>query len=242
MPENVGIITQARMTSTRLPGKVLKKINNKTLLEYHIGRLSQSGLKVYVATTTDHQDDPIEEFCKNHQLPFHRGSRENVLSRFYETALKYNLTTIIRATSDCPLIDGELIQSALQEHLILKNQNLYTSNVLERTYPRGLDFEIFSSDRLKEAFEKATEDFQKEHVTPFINRNADGKTEFKHILDQGDHSDWRLTVDTPEDFELIKVLIEKFQAQHLNYPQLVSILESHTDLKSLNQHIEQKKV
>ena len=230
------------MTSTRLPGKVLKKVNDKTLLDYHIERLGKSGIKVYVATTTDVQDDPLEEFCKARQLPFHRGSREDVLSRFYETAVKYELSTIIRVTSDCPLIDGELIKNALQEHLLMENVNLYTSNVLERTFPRGLDFEIFSFVRLKEAFEKATQDFQKEHVTPFINRNADGKTEFKHIKSTQDHSDWRLTVDTSSDFELIEKLIQDLHIETCDYASMTRILDQNQALKGINAHIEQKKI
>ncbi len=242
MPEKVGIITQVRMTSTRLPGKVLKQINNKSLLEYHIERLQAANLPLVVATTTNTQDDPIDFFCRQKNISCFRGSEHHVLSRFYNAAIENNFDVIVRVTSDCPFIDGEIIKTSVAEHLAENNLKLYTSNVLERTFPRGLDFEIFSFESLERAFKNAASDAEIEHVTPYINRNIDGLTVFKHIKSSLNKSDWRLTVDTPEDFELIKILIEKFNMHQLNYTQMASVLENNNHLKSLNQHIEQKKI
>jgi spore coat polysaccharide biosynthesis protein SpsF len=165
-----------------------------------------------------------------------------VLSRFYYAAKENNLDTLVRVTSDCPLIDGSIIKYALEKHLSKNDENLYTSNVLERTYPRGLDFEIFSFKRLATAFEKAKEDFQREHVTPYINRNADGKTLFEHIRSAHDRSDWRLTVDTPDDYKLIQILIEEFGIHKLTFEEMVPVLDVNSALRKINDHIEQKKI
>lgn len=112
----IGIITQARMSSTRLPGKILLTAKKKTLLETHIERLQKSKLPIYVATTTNPNDVIIEEFCIAKRIPYYKGSELNVLERYYETAKKFDVKDIIRVTSDCPLIDGELIAKAALQY------------------------------------------------------------------------------------------------------------------------------
>lgn len=235
------IITQARMTSTRLPGKVLKELAGKPLLSYHVDRLSWSGLPVIVATTVNDTDQPVIEFCDQRGLSYFRGSEDNVLSRFYLAAEKYDLDTVVRVTSDCPLIDGHLIREAVEAHLALQDQNLYTSNVIQRTFPRGFDFEIFSFARLKEAFQNATLPGDREHVTPYLHQNRDGRTHFKNRVDSENMSPWRLTVDVPEDFELIRRLIEELSCASKTYAEIKTVLHAHPQLQQINQHIEQKK-
>ncbi len=239
---HIGIITQARMTSTRLPGKIFKEINNKSLLQYHIERLQKTGFDIAIATTTNITDDCVCEFAQTNNIKFHRGSEDNVLSRFHETAKKYNFDIIIRVTSDCPLIDPHLIRNAIEKYLQLNNSNLYISNGIERTFARGFDFEIFSFDLLDEAFKNATDEADLEHVTPYIWKNKSGKVEFYHVKQSESNSALRITVDTAEDFELIKILIEKYKADTLSYNEIESILKSHPHLIALNSHIEQKKV
>jgi spore coat polysaccharide biosynthesis protein SpsF len=239
---NIGIITQARMTSTRLPGKVLKLVNGKNLLAYHIERLQQTGFSIAIATTTNHTDDPLVDFANEHHLHYFRGSEDDVLSRFYHAATLFNYDIIIRVTSDCPLIDPHLIRNSVEKYLKFNNLNLYMSNVIVRTFARGFDFEIFSYQSLKHAFENAKDSADLEHVTPFIRRNIAGKTSFYDVLQSSDHSHLRLTVDTEPDFELIKQLIEHYNAAELAYTEIEEILLKNPQLVAINEHIEQKKV
>lgn len=237
-----GIISQARMTSTRLPGKVLMKVAGKTLLEYHIERLRLSGLPVVVATTTNETDEPIVDLCNQLQVPVYRGDENDVLSRFWETAEKFQIDPIVRVTSDCPLIDGKMIAQAVQQYLESKKSWLYLSNCLERTYPRGFDFEVFSREMLNEAFEKAQSLPEREHVTPYIHQNHHGKTKLQSIKRSTDMSAHRLTVDELDDFRLIEKLIIDYSAAEKSEREISQILIDHPELQRMNSHIEQKKV
>ena len=241
---NIGIITQARMTSTRLPGKIFKEINHKKLLQYHIDRLKQTGFDIAIATTTNDTDDCVCEFAEQQNIKFHRGSENNVLSRFHETATKFKFDVIIRVTSDCPLIDPYLIRNSVEKYLQFNTDHLYLSNVIERTYARGFDYEIFSYQLLDDAFRNATAEGDLEHVTPYIRENKSRKTDFYFypVKQHLDNSNFRITVDTPEDFELIKVLIEKYHADKLSFFEIEEILSEHPELVAINAHIEQKKV
>ncbi|SDX67477.1 cytidylyltransferase domain-containing protein [Hymenobacter psychrophilus] len=236
-----GIISQARMTSTRLPGKVLKLIGGRPLLDYHVARLQASGLPLYLATTTNATDDPLAAFGAAHQLPVWRGPEDDVLARYQQCAAAHALDVIVRVTSDCPLLDGELIAQAVQQYLAADNPRLYLSNVLERTYPRGFDFEVFSRELLEEAFHHATTVSDREHVTPYIHQNRSGRVQFQHVTRPTDRSAYRLTVDTAEDFELIRRLLEEHQADALGAEELIALLEKHPELVAINAHIEQKK-
>lgn len=238
---NIGIITQARMTSERLPGKILKKIKNKPLLSYHTQRLGSSGLPLFIATTINKTDDSIIDFCLENKISFLRGDEQNVLSRFYECAVSYNLDTIVRVTSDCPLIDGSLIRNAINQYKNFPGNNVYYSNCIERTFPRGFDFEIFTLTMLKDAFQHAHSPLQKEHVTPYFYQNTDNKFILQHFKTSENNSNYRITVDTPEDFELIKKLIEEFNCDTKNAAEIIEILKKNPSLSEINKHIEQKK-
>ena len=220
----IGIITQARTTSTRLPGKVLLKINEKTLLEYHLQRLKESGLEVFVATTTNNEDDPIVDIAEQNKFKYYRGSELDVLKRYYECAELYELDVIIRATSDCPLIDADLINTGLSLYMKINEDHAFVSNSRERTYPKGFDFSIFSFPQLKNANEKANINYHREHVTPYII--AQKKTTFCHVKRSKDASNFRITVDTYEDFKLIKKLISDFQCQNMNAEGIIQVLEN----------------
>jgi spore coat polysaccharide biosynthesis protein SpsF len=239
---HIGIITQARMTSSRLPGKILLEINKKSLLQYHIERLKQTGFEIIIATTENKTDDCICDFSKKFNLNFYRGDEQNVLSRFYGAALSRKFDIIVRVTSDCPLIDPHLIRNSVEKFIKLNNQNLYMSNAIERTFARGFDFEIFTFDALKDAFEDAEEESDLEHVTPYIWKNRSGKYELYHIKQPTNNSDLRITVDTEDDFQLIKILIEKYNADTLSYNEIEDILRSNLELIKINSHIEQKKI
>lgn len=238
----VGIISQARMTSTRLPGKILKKANETPLLQFHLNRLKDSGFPVIIATTTNQTDDPVVEFCNQNQVPFYRGDEDNVLERFYGAATEHNLDIVVRVTSDCPLIDGNIIRKAVQEFIQADDQMLYMSNGLSKTFPRGFDFEIFGYNLLQEAYEKADEQFEKEHVTPYLYTGKNPAIKTKGFAYLKDYSAYRITVDTEDDFKLVQKLIEEYQADKKGIDQIIEILNENPDLVKINAHIEQKKL
>lgn len=241
---NIVAVIQARMTSTRLPGKVLKKILNKTLLEYELERISRSKHinKIVVATTTNETDDPIVALCNQLSFSCYRGSEEDVLSRYYEAAKEYNADVVVRLTSDCPLIDPLIIDHVIESYLEYPTKYDYVSNTMQRSYPRGMDTEVFSFQVLSEASREATEYFHKEHVTPFIWGNAE-RFKLREVLYSNDHSHHRWTVDTPEDFELIKLIIENLYPQNLRFrlEDILCLISDNPEWSLINAHIEQKK-
>ncbi|MBL7859873.1 MAG: glycosyltransferase family protein [Cyclobacteriaceae bacterium] len=241
MPK-VGIITQARMTSTRLPGKILLFSGGKIVLHHHIHRLQWSGLPVFVATTNNQSDKPVVDFCTANNFSYFRGDEFNVLERFTFCARMHELDTIIRVTSDCPLIDGNIIAEGLDKYQQLRNDKIYYSNCIQRTYPRGLDFEIFSRQLLEDAYENATLEADKEHVTPYINQNRSGSVVLEHHTSQPDYSDLRWTLDTPDDWTLLDSLLQKYNAGNLRYEDIIAILIKNPTLKALNTHVKQKEV
>ena len=239
----IAIITQARVNSTRLPNKIFLTAKDKSFLEYHIDSLKATGIKVIIATTNNGTEKSIVEFCKNNQIDCFKGEEDNVLKRFYDCALKYKINTIIRVTSDCPLIDKDIILRGVEEYQKVKKHHLiYVSNTIDRTYARGMDFEIFSFEALEDAFHNAKESSDKEHVTPYIWKNKSNKIQIKQVLDIEDNSGLRLTLDTKEDQFLLTELIENHNAVYLSYNQIKILLNDNEYLRSINQHIEQKKV
>ncbi|TGE15462.1 cytidylyltransferase domain-containing protein [Hymenobacter elongatus] len=238
----IGIISQARMTSTRLPGKVLMPVGGQPLLHYHVAHLREAKLPLYLAITTNAADDVLADFAAREGIPVVRGSEDDVLSRYWACAVQYDLDIIVRVTSDCPLLDGPLLRRGVEEYIRRADARLYLSNVLERTFPRGLDFEIFSRELLAEAFHAATLPSDREHVTPYIHQNCSGRVRFEHITRTPDRSHYRLTVDTAEDLQLIQALIKQHNAHQLSTGELLALLDAHPELVALNAHIEQKKV
>jgi spore coat polysaccharide biosynthesis protein SpsF len=206
-------ITQARSGSTRLPNKVLKTIGNQTLLDIHLQRILKSKKidQLLVATTVDELDLRIVEIAKAKDLPFYQGSIANVLDRFYQAAVTFKPKWVVRLTSDCPLIDAELIDSVIN-YAIEKDVD-YCSNTLRPSFPDGMDIEVFKFSALEKAWNEARLDSEKEHVTPFIHKNSsfNGLDLFRseNYKSDTDFSDVRLTVDEPEDLEVVKLVIEK---------------------------------
>jgi len=220
------IITQARMGSTRLPGKVLLKVKDKAILEYHLQRLEFADVPMIVATTNDRVDDEIATICEVMKISCFRGSNEDVLDRYYRCAMDNKCDTIIRVTSDCPLIDGGLIKEALG---VFETEPVdYLSNTLARTYPRGFDFEIFSMKALEVAFLNANDRPEREHVTSYIWRNRADKFRLLNYS------------CTEDDLLLIRELIEKYQADKKDYKEIISILNNNPYISELNSGIIQK--
>ena len=211
------------------------------LLAHHIRRARQSGYPVLLATTINDSDQAIAEFCVQNELPCYRGSEHHVLSRYYECALQHQLDVVVRITSDCPLIDGGLIAQGIAQYLAQNNPMLYLSNGMQRTFPRGFDFEVFSFQLLETAYQNATSAYDIEHVTPYIHQNRSGNVVLQHLLNnEGDKSPYRITLDMPDDYRLIKILIEQYQAHKLDYGQIIRLLDERPDLVAINAHIAQK--
>ena len=229
-------IIQARLASTRLPSKVLKKVNNTPLLEYQIKRIKQVKLidKIVIATGVDKSNDRLVAFCRKIKIPIFRGLEDDVLDRFYQCALSYpNYKNIIRITGDCPLIDPAVIDQVIE--LFHASQADYGSNVNPPTYPDGMDVEIFTRESLIHAWENAKLTSEREHVTLYIRNQNNLKQVNLHS--PYDFSHFRLTVDNPEDFEVIKFLIQhsKITASYLDY---ISLLTKNPKVMFKNAHIQ----
>jgi spore coat polysaccharide biosynthesis protein SpsF len=239
-------IIQARMGSTRLPGKILKKVLGRPLLEYQIERVRRSRFihQIVIATTNKESEQPIIDLCNRLSIAYHRGSEQDVLSRYWEAAMRYKATVVVRLTSDCPLIDPEIIDASIAEYLSKINLYDYVSNTIERTFPRGLDVEVMSMKALDRANQEARNIVHREHVTPYIYLHPDKFTLgiVKHPFDV---SSYRLTVDTEEDFQLIKRLIHYFSDKKLEYvtfEDIICLLQKKPEWSLINSHIEQKKL
>lgn len=237
------IIAQARMTSTRLPGKVLKTVLGKPLLEYQVERLQRVQLAdaIVIATTTNDTDQPIVDWCDRCSIPYYRGSESDVLSRYYEAAQAHQADVIVRVTSDCPLIDPTVTDQVIQAFHDRYSGVDYVSNCLQRSYPRGLDTEVFSFRALQESFEQATTAAEREHVTLFIDSQPD-RYHLAGITHAKDESHHRWTVDTAEDFELIRRILETLYPvkPDFSWQDVLKLLADHPDWVAINAHVAQK--
>lgn len=238
------IIVQARMTSSRLPGKILREVMGKPLLEFQFERLARimGADALMIATTVNRSDDSIVDFCKTHKIPFFRGSEDDVLSRYYGAALQEQADVVVRITSDCPLIEPEVVDLVISE---FGDGSLYdyASNTLVRTYPRGLDCEVFSFAALKTAFQQADQRADREHVTPFLYSNP-GRFRLRSVQFSKDLSNHRWTVDTPEDLILVRNILEAVYTVKPNFTMddILRVLDCHPEWVSINAHVEQKKL
>ena len=204
---NLAII-QARMGSTRLPNKVLLKLAGKTVLEHVVSRVKKSKFvdEVIVATTIDKKDLEIISHCASNGIRIFVGSETDVLDRYYQAARLLQPTNVIRITSDCPMIDPEIIDLIGRKHL--EERADYTSNTIDETYPDGLDAEVTSFEALKTAWEQATLNSEREHVTPFIKKNP-GKFKLVSVENDTNLSHMRWTIDQPEDFEFLQRIFDR---------------------------------
>ncbi len=205
-------ITQARINSSRLPRKVLLKIKEKSLLQYHLERATKSKMvsKWIVATTDEKESDLICEIASKLSIASFKGSLDDVLDRFYQSVKNENPDYVVRITSDCPLIDANIIDDVIRSCIDEKVD--YMSNTLKPTFPDGMDVEVFTFSTLEKAWKNAKIQSDREHVTPYIWKNSSffNNTVFtsKNYVGNNDFSDYRLTVDQIEDFNLIEKLIE----------------------------------
>jgi spore coat polysaccharide biosynthesis protein SpsF len=241
-------IIQARMGSTRLPGKVLKVLGDRSVLAHVITRVRAVAAvdEVVVATTELVADDAILEAAVAAGAKVFRGSESDVLSRYYHAAIAFDAELVVRVTSDCPLFDSELLARMLQRFDRLREDGAavdYLSNTLERTYPRGLDAEIFTMEVLAAAFAEARSGDEREHVTPFVYLRPD-RFALRGFTAAIDHSRHRWTLDTSEDWQLIEAIFRELYVAGAPFgtERVLDFLAVHPELVALNADVEQKRL
>jgi len=276
MPLDTIAIIQARMNASRLPGKVLLDIGGKPMLEWVVERTRRAKRvqQVVVATTLDSSDDPIFDFCKRKNYRVGRGSIHDVLDRYYQTAKHFQAQTVVRITADCPFIDPGLVDAAirlmfsgtgaldLRKRLSAARFDFVTNRLPPpwgRTYPIGLDVEVFTFDALERAWRTAIPKNQREHVTPFLYEGTPiaqlkysipNSTYSSAMTPDGQHiallhhtpdySDLRWTVDTPQDLELIRKIVAHFPNDTFTWEDVLALVQENPQLSQINAQVQHK--
>lgn len=238
-------IVQARIGSTRLPGKVMRTVLDKPIILWDIDRISSSMLidEIVIAIPYGDENDIIESTIEqyNKKIVITRGSENDVLDRYYKAAIQTKADVIIRITSDCPLIDPTVIDKVIEE--FLNNDCDYCSNTLKLTYPRGMDIEIFTFKVLERTWNEAKEDYEREHVTPYIREHPHIFKQH-NVSNEEDLSHLRLTLDTIEDLELITHIYQQLYSTKKMFllKDIQGLFDKQPDLIKINEHIKQKTV
>jgi spore coat polysaccharide biosynthesis protein SpsF len=228
-------IIQARYSSSRLPGKVLKPILGKPMLLRQIERINRAKRidRLVVATSVDKSDNEIENICRINNIVCFRGSLDDVLDRFYQAALQYNPEHIVRLTGDCPLADPEVIDAIIKMHV--EGGYDYTSNCIKMTFPDGLDTEVFTFKALRVAWEEACLPSHREHVTQFFHKNPE-RYQLGSYTNNVDLSHLRWTVDEELDFILVTKIYEALYPEKSDFTteDILKLLDEKPELKTIN--------
>ncbi|OGG53721.1 hypothetical protein A2851_02440 [Candidatus Kaiserbacteria bacterium RIFCSPHIGHO2_01_FULL_53_29] len=236
----IAAIIQARMSSTRLPGKVLLDLSGKPVLRHIVERVRMATAieKIIVATSTDVSDDVVENVCRASEIAVFRGSPDDVLSRYLGAARMYGVDTIVRITSDCPLIDPKITELCIEKFKEGSYDYITNCTTGGRTFPRGLDVEVFTTAALERSCKEAWEQYQREHVTPFIWKNEGNLFSIGPIIEAPSEyrRPYRLTLDYAEDYELLEHLYNKFYAEGtiVNVPKVLRYLDEHPKVVAIN--------
>jgi len=237
-------IIQARMNSTRLPGKVLRPLLGRPMLERMIERLSRCKVlnDIVIATSTSPADDVIAAFAEERGYRWMRGSEQDVLGRYVEAARQFQADIVVRLTGDCPLIDPEVCARVIRKHQNTRTNDL-TSNIVKRTYPRGLDTEVLSFRCLERLEQVAKEGIYREHVTNYLYDHPD-EFVIEGVSGNEDHSDVRLCVDTQEDWELVEALYQSLYSRNSRFgiEDILNVLHERPELRRINESVEQAKI
>lgn len=258
MKPRIIAIIQARMSSTRLPGKVLHEIAGEPMLARVIERAKRAKLvdEVVLATTTDPSDNPVAEFCAERGYNITRGSLNDVLDRYYQAAKEYKAEIVVRITADCPVLDPDVVD----ETILAQREGSFdfVANRLPppmgRTFPIGLDTEVCTFAALEKTWQEAKEKHQREHVMPFLYEGislqpatlnlATGISPrgFKIALvnHQPDHGSLRWTVDTPEDLAFIREIFARFENDDFSWKDILALLEKEPELARINADVHHK--
>ena len=238
----IGCIIQARMSSTRLPGKVMIKVDKEnTILDCVINQLQSSKeiKNIVIATTHQKEDDVIVEFLKKKRVKYFRGSKQDVLDRYYQCAKKFNFSEIIRITSDNPLVDYEIVDMVVKH--FRSNDYDYISidqplSTFQKTYPSGYNVEVFTFSALENAWKNTKLPSEREHVTPYFYKN---KEIFKqtNVENSEDLSRFRCTVDTKYDLELIQKIYSNVKKRPILLSDVIKLFKANPELVKINAHV-----
>lgn len=236
----IGAIVQARMSSTRLPGKVMKKVLDKPLLQLLVERLQHCRFldEIIIATTANIADDPIQKLAERLSIKYIRGSEDDVLDRYYQAAKRFNIEHIVRITADCPLIDPEIVDRVVKFYISDNFKYDYVTNALKPTFPDGLDVEVFSFKTLEKIHKLSDKRYQREHVCGYIIENP-GQFIIENFYNDKNLSGLRWTVDNPEDLELIKIIYENIYPKKKIFfmDDILRFLSQNPDLLKINSNI-----
>jgi len=230
-------IVQARMGSSRLPGKTLVKLDEiRTTLDFLINQLSFSKFldKIVIATTTLEEDNIIEEKARSLGISCFRGSEIDVLDRYYKCAKQFQMKTIVRITADCPIIDPIIVDKVIER--FHNTDNDYVTNTLFRTYPVGTDIEIFSFESLEKSWSEANLPSEREHVTPFL-RNKNSNFKIENVENDKNLSHLRWTLDMNEDLILIRKIVSKIKNRPILMNDILDLFLDEPELISINEHL-----
>jgi spore coat polysaccharide biosynthesis protein SpsF len=230
-------IIQARMGSTRLPGKVLQDLGGQTVLARVVNRIrrSRSAGEVVIATTTHRGDDVIADECRRLSAECFRGQELDVLDRYYQCARAYEADAVVRICSDCPMIEPEITDKVIDA--FLEHRPDYASNTVAKTYPRGLDTEILTIAALSRAWRNAKQHYERVHVTPYVYQNP-GEFQVLPVVGERDYGSLRWTLDTEDDLQFIRAVYQRFDNDDRFYwRDAIALLECEPALVALNAHV-----
>ena len=241
---NVVAIIQARMGSTRLPGKVLKPLAGQPMIDHVVARAQciPGVNEVVVATSTLEKEKPLVSHLKNQSVAVFRGSEEDVLERYYQAASEYDADVVVRITADCPLLSPQVsgrVMRTLQEK---RDEVDYVSNTLVRTFPRGLDTEAFFFETLERTHQEASKLRDREHVTRYVRNHSD-RFRLADVESDVDNSYLRWTVDEEDDLQLVRQVYDQLYKPDdsaFEYEDVLRLIEEKPELKRINEHVAQK--
>jgi spore coat polysaccharide biosynthesis protein SpsF len=244
LPVKIVAIIQARLGSTRLPGKVLLDVAGEPMLARCVERTrrAQTLDEVVVATTTRPDDQAIVDLCHGRGWPCFRGSEEDVLDRYYGASQKHAADVVVRITSDCPLIEPQVVDWVVGEFLDRQPEVDYASNTsLKRTFPRGLDTEVIRFAALERAWREDRNPAWREHVTPYIYRHPE-LFGLHNVENPVDHSHMRWTVDTSQDLAFVRRIYQGFEHDRFSWQDVLAVLAQHPEWLEINRNVQQKTI
>ena len=228
-------IIQARMGSTRLPGKTMEKITkDERVIDFVVEQLKFSKIieKIIVAIPDSIEDDVTYNHLLSKKIQTYRGSLKNVLDRYYQCAKNISSSVIVRVTADCPLIDPEIVDKVITK--FIKNKFDYVSNTHPRTFPYGTETEVFSFNALEKAWNETRNDFDREHVTPYFYKNPN-KFSIGNVIQEKDQSNYRWTIDYNEDLELVKYIANNIIKKPILTSDIINLIIKNPNLLKINE-------
>ena len=239
MKNNLGIFIQARMGSTRLPGKIFKDIGGRPALKILIDNLkkTQYGRNIFVLTSDQGRDDVIEKFAENEGVKFFRGSEDDVLDRFFQAALKFKIDDIVRLTGDCPFLSMEVLDENIRGYY----QNDRPDYFFVKDYPNGLGaVEVMTFAAIEKAHQESSSSYHREHVMTFIEDNPE---KFRVLIEDAalkyNHPDIRLTLDEENDLNLLRTVYQRLNGQ-ISLDQIINLFTGEPSLTNINSDVKQK--